>query len=132
MRDEIPELPLSADNVRGKCPEGRASAIPIPVRHTETADRTPFRPDYGQLMASLAADAEGASVRVVRASYPRVYFVSDQPEFAGKRAVHIVTRERKVDGRPGYIAVLPLALVSDLLLLPVYAFMALTGIPHGQ
>jgi hypothetical protein len=135
IRYEIPRFEVSAANVGRPCPAepGPSTAVPVrTLRRAEIPDRSYFSPDYPEFMALVGAGDEAPALWTVDVGYLRLFYVSDALRFENRRAVEIETGPRDVEGQPAYVALLPFAVVWDVLALPFYLLWALAGGPHGR
>jgi hypothetical protein len=135
VRYEIPRFQVRAANVGRACPAEAGPSTAVPVRTlqpAEISDRSYFSPDYPEFMSLLGTRAEAPAIWAVHAGYLRLFYVSDSARFENRRAVEIETRPRDVEGQPGYMALLPFAVLWDVLALPFYLLWALAGGPHGR
>jgi len=132
VRYEMAQFQVSAANVGDACPQHIAPATEVLVRRIEPIADGDFSPDHDQFIALVGSDAESAGVWTAYTGFTRVYYVSEAPRFAGRRAVEIKTGDREIAGQPAYLALLPFALVFDVLMSPIYLLWALAGGPHGR
>jgi hypothetical protein len=135
VRREIPEYQVTAADVGGACPAKVDAATPLPVRRIESSKLGHpdfFMISYDALAPLMGAGTDPSALWVVDSTYKRLLYIDESPRFEGLRAVQIRTFEREVKGEPAYALLLPLAVVGDVLMSPIYLLMALAGGPHGR
>ncbi|MDH3703977.1 MAG: hypothetical protein OEU46_21995 [Alphaproteobacteria bacterium] len=124
---------LTKADVAGPCQGSVADASAVPVHTFRHGDLGyPEGDRFNRIPTAVGAFIEH------RASPPAVYvfmtnlsgnktanivYAATEARFDGGRAVLIQPGQRPVKGKPGYIAALPVTVVVDVLLLPVYLYM---------
>lgn len=133
--EAIPEYRVTAADVDGNCPAGRDgwTALPIHTVHAREFAREPG----GETWSGMS-DAKLRDFVETRAEAPAVYvfnyksgysddaidltnivYVGEKPVQGTARAVEIATQMRTVEGKPGYILLLPFAVVYDVVTFPL-------------
>jgi hypothetical protein len=134
IRREIPRYEIKTADVGGACPEKADGATALPVHRIEASRLGLARYDsldYDTLAAHVAGPGmDGSAVWVVDYGYKEIFYLDESPRFEGRRAVRIHTGEREVPAQPAYLLLLPLAVVWDVLMFPVYLLLALGGGLH--
>lgn len=141
LHEAIPNHFVTAADVKGGCSPSMAGMTQIPVQtvYDHEFRDTPYsgRPD--RAMATFLKDyAPAPAVYMYRGKidsgaysgeFMKMFYARETPIEDDIYVVEIVTADRKREGRPGYVLLLPFAVVFDIVMFPVQLLAVLSA--HG-